>query len=66
MEGYRTVKELTDEEIRELKERYYIDQVYNMPTHGELVQIDYLVPREEVEEFYKDVMFTEEDFFCNQ
>ena len=51
-----SVKDLTREQLIELKQRYYTD--------GELADIDNLVSDNEIFEEYGDITFVEEDFFC--
>ena len=62
--GYKTVTEVSRDEIIELKTRYYNEKV--ILTYGELVDIDSIVSDEEVFNYYSDVTFTKDDFFCNQ
>ena len=51
-----SVKDLTREQLIELKQRYYTD--------GELADIDNLVSDNEIFEEYGHITFVEEDFFC--
>lgn len=62
------VRELTRDELTELKTRYYsdlLDKRGETPSYGELAQIDELVTDEEVYQEYADVDFVKEDFFGN-
>ena len=56
------VKELTREQLIELKQRYYTERNENV-SYGELVDIDNLVSDNEVFEEYEHITFVEEDFF---
>ena len=57
-----SVKELTREQLTQLKEQYYIEKNNNV-SYGELVDIDNLVSDNEVFEEYEHITFVEEDFF---
>lgn len=56
------VKELSKNQLRELKERYLIEKQGNV-SYGELVNIDKVITDKEVFEEYQNVNFVEEDFF---
>ena len=58
-----SVKELTREQLIELKQRYYAERNENV-SYGELADIDNLVSDNEIFEEYGDITFVEEDFFC--
>lgn len=58
-----SVKELTREQLTQLKEQYYIEKNNNV-SYGELADIDNLVSDNEVFEEYEHITFVEEDFFC--
>ena len=58
-----SVKELTREQLIELKQRYYTERNENV-SYGELADIDNLVSDNEIFEEYGDITFVEEDFFC--
>ena len=63
-----TVRELSREELLELKSRYYtelLDRKGESPSYGELAQVETLVSDEEVYEEYDGIDFVKEDFFCN-
>lgn len=58
-----SIKELTREQLIELKQRYYTERNENV-SYGELADIDNLVSDNEIFEEYGDITFVEEDFFC--
>lgn len=62
---YRTVYELTDEEIAELKSNYYFELVDS----GEDVELGIdgsdEIPDDLIYEHYDGISFVEDDFFCN-
>ena len=58
------VTELTTEEKRELKERYYMEKNQNV-SYGELATIDKRVTDKEIFEYFENVNFVKDDFFCN-
>ena len=72
-----TVRELSREELIELKENYMIKLSdenryaerfgvdWNTPSYGELYKADDLVSDDEVFDEYGGVDFTSEDFYCN-
>ena len=57
-----SVKELTREQLIELKQKYYTERNENV-SYGELADIDNLVSDEEIFEEYGHITFVEEDFF---
>ena len=60
-----SVKELTREQLIELKQRYYTERNENV-SYGELADIDNLVSDNEIFEEYGHITFVEEDFcICN-
>ena len=59
-----SVKELTREQLIELKQRYYTERNENV-SYGELANIDNLVSDNEIFEEYGDITFVAEDFLCN-
>lgn len=61
---YKSVYDLTREELIELKERYYCDESYNV-SYGELANIDEIVSDEEIFTEYDEYVFCDDDFFCN-
>ena len=59
------VKDLTREQLIELKQRYYTERNENV-SYGELADIDNLVSDNEIFEEYGHITFVEEDFcICN-
>ena len=58
-----SVKDLTREQLIELKQRYYTERNENV-SYGELADIDNLVSDNEIFEEYGYITFVEEDFFC--
>lgn len=59
-----SVKELTREQLIELKQRYYTERNENV-SYGELADIDNLVSDNEIFEEYEHITFVAEDFLCN-
>lgn len=59
-----SVKELTREQLTQLKEQYYIENNNNV-SYGELASINELVSDTEIFERYEHITFVEEDFLCN-
>lgn len=60
-----SVKELNREELIELKQNYYCNELGNNASYGELADIDNIVTDEEIFNFYDYVDFVKDDFFCN-
>ena len=60
----KSVKELSREELIELKQSYYTGKHKNV-SWGELAEIDNLVSDEEIFKEYADTEFVDEDFFVN-
>ena len=66
----RTVNELTEDELNELRSRWYsqheddgtLEEVMDM--EGEDISEED-VPMDVVTSYYQDTYFVEEDFFCN-
>lgn len=61
------VKELNIEQLTELKQHYYMFDKFEDEqdiSYYELAFIDDLVSDAEIFEFYKDVKFSCDDFFC--
>lgn len=64
----RTVNELNQEELEELRDRLYhqllddgsIDEII-----GKSVEYSTDIPMHFVQEYYNDTFFVEEDFWCN-
>ena len=59
-----SVKDLTREQLIELKQRYYTERNENV-SYGELADIDNLVSDNEIFEEYGHITFVAEDFLCN-
>lgn len=59
------VKELNRQELIELKQNYYCNELGNSASYGELADIDNIVTDEEIFNFYDYVDFVKDDFFCN-
>ena len=59
-----SVKDLTREQLIELKQKYYTERNENV-SYGELADIDNLVSDNEVFEEYEHITFVAEDFLCN-
>lgn len=69
MDGYRTVRELSREELEELKSCYYMEKMDDLGEkvyYSDLADVDELVTDEEVFEHYSHISFVDDDFFCNQ
>lgn len=59
------VRELSREELIELKQNFYCNELGNNASYGELADIDNIVTDEEIFNFYDYVDFVKDDFFCN-
>lgn len=62
---YRTVEELTREELEELKQDYYLNEINGNASYGELAAIDDLVTDADIFVAFAGVEFVEEDFYYN-
>ena len=64
-----TVKELTREELQELKinmlDEFLQDEENRNISYGEIADIDELVTDESVFKEYENTSFVKDDFFCN-
>lgn len=63
------IKELTREQLTELKCNYYTEQLENTnesPSYYELANIDDFVSDDEIFQAYDGIIFTKDDFFCEQ
>lgn len=62
-----TVMELNREQLTELKQSYYCNEVREGEgvSYGELAAIDELVSDEEVFEYFDGYVFVEDDFWCS-
>ena len=67
MSDYKTLNELSAEQISELKQFYLCNVKYEDQgvSWGMLVNADNTVSMEELEEEYGHVSFTDDDFFCS-
>ena len=64
----KTVKELSREQLIELKQRIIMDEMEAMgdsPSYGELAEADKTVSDEEVFERFNDISFSDDDFCCS-
>lgn len=60
-----TIKELTPEQLEQVKQRYYTEKQAEKGegvSYGELLQVDQLVTDAEILEAYAGVIFTPDDF----
>jgi hypothetical protein len=62
---YKTVRELSREQLDELKSRHYAEMHGADVSIGDLMGIDELISDSEIFEEYKDDNFTDDDFFCS-
>ena len=65
---YRNVDELTQNELEELRSRYYyqlIDDGSLEEVMGEEIDSEQEIPMDLIKEHYRDTYFVDEDFFCN-
>ena len=63
---YRTVTELTHDEINELKEAYFAELFYSdEDVLGDDITCGDDIPDAVIFEHYNGIDFVEEDFFCN-
>lgn len=60
-----TVKELSKDELSELKQNYLIENGQQV-SYGMLADVNSLVTDERMYEEYEGVDFVPDDFFCNQ
>ena len=67
MSDYKTLNELSAEQISELKQYYLCNVKYEDQgvSWGMLANADNIVSMEELEEEYGHVTFTDDDFFCS-
>lgn len=63
---YRTVRELTREELEELKERMFQDALDVCPELVEYMNDSSDITDHMVYSHYEGVLFVEDDFWCNQ
>lgn len=62
--GFKSVYQLSKDEMTELKTRYYAQTHDNM-SYQDIVDIDNLVSDHEMHIIYLDTDFVDDDFFCN-
>lgn len=60
-----SVKELTREQLIELKQNYYCNVLNNNASYSELANIDSLVSDTEIFNEYEGITFVNDDFFCS-
>lgn len=60
----KTVDELTQNELEELRSRYYY-QGLDDGSLEEVIESEEEIPMDLVKDHYRDTLFVEEDFFCN-
>ena len=68
MDEYRSVEELTREELDELKETYFWEVVNEGDAEevfGDDIEFPWDIPDEVVMEHFSHICFVEDDFFCN-
>ena len=58
-----TVYDLNRDQLIELKQRYYTENVNENPSYGELLDVDDLVSDKEVYDEYANIDFVPDDFF---
>ena len=66
---YRSVDELTENELLELRSRYYhmgLDDGSLEEVMGKEVELEDEIPMDLIKDHYRDTSFVEEDFWCNQ
>ena len=65
---YKNVNELTQEELEELRSRWYyqhLDEGSLEEVMGKEIDSEEDVPMDVVKTYYADTSFVEEDFWCN-
>ena len=66
---YKTISELTDCEMKELKRDYFNSHLMEVEdrwaTSEEECDIDRYVSDSEMFEHYRNILFADEDFWCN-
>jgi hypothetical protein len=66
---YRSVNELTENELLELRSRYYykgLDDGSLEEVMGKEIDSEDEIPIDLIKDHYRDISFVEEDFWCNQ
>jgi hypothetical protein len=62
----RTVDELTQDELEELRESYFYQlEDTDNEVLGDNITSAEMIPMENIIAHYEGISFTEEDFFCN-
>lgn len=68
MSNYMSVYELSEEQLSELKSNWFWDTIDNCIDEIEVDPRDYgypdNIPDSVVQEYYKDICFVNDDFFC--
>jgi hypothetical protein len=65
---YRNVDELTQNELEELRGRYYyqaLDDGSLDEVMGKEIDSEQEIPMDLIKDHYRDYSFVDEDFFCN-
>ena len=60
-----TVYDLNEDQLQELKQRYYIEKTGRDLSYEEMINIDRLVSWREIRDAYSDVEFVQDDFFSS-
>ena len=63
----KTVKELTRDQLVELKKNYLtqkMDENGEFPSYGELAEVDQTITDDEIFEEYEGIMFSDDDLLC--
>jgi len=66
---YRGVNELTENELLELRSAYYhkgLDDGSLEEVVGKEIYSEDEIPMDLIKDHYRDILFVEEDFWCNQ
>ena len=58
------VKDLSREQLTELKQHYYMNVLENDISYYEMALINELVTDEEIFDYYSSTTFSNDDFFC--
>ena len=65
----KTVHDLTQNELEELRSRYYhqhLDDGSLFEVIGKEIENEYGIPMDVVEAYYEATFFVDEDFWCNE
>lgn len=60
-----TVYDLNEDQLQELKQRYYADKTGRDLSYDEIINIDRLVSWREIRDAYSGVEFVQDDFFSS-